>query len=1297
MGKDQELLEAARNGNLPVVEKILGQRAKRSGPLASLRRGPGANVQDGSGYSALHHAALNGHQEIVELLLTYEASPNIVDDKGCSPLHLAAWTGNVNIVRLLLCHGPSVLNVNLINKDKETALHCSAQYGNTGVVSLLLEHGCDPTIRNIRHESALDLAAQYGRLETVETLVRTHPELVAAYNVRNTGGLLSIPHTPLHLASRNGHKGVVEVLLNSGLAVNVRTASGTALHEAALCGKLEVVRTLLDHGADLSLRDARSNTVYDLLQQFPPHVVQDITTLIKRHRQDNCSDGDDSLPPIPVPSLGSPYENVRLPMRHNSPSSSPTHWHSDHRRISQASAISQESEGACRSVDSRHYQWSNSCGLSKSMLEGSFMSEDSCCSHGRDPDQISISSTSSIGGPSSRRSTDLYIPMTPSPGSNNKVSPTPPKKPPRRNLSVSPTHPTPSSMGAYEYLFLARSGVRSHGDLDDINVGNIKPHREMLRRGKSADQYVDMKLRYTIMGEEFNTEDDPKFQPIAITSVYENIPFRTTNPKRKLRRLQNDKSYENYDPAVILSRGDLPFKKVETTSVSNMDQLHIIEASPAGFVPAFKPSSDFVLDRRKLNGDNDVKKSSCPLSPTNYQQPPTPDHPPPSATQAEHSIHERIRPLSQEYCNLMKRRSRDMETETEEELLLLVYPSPTGANVQISSSPPDYVEEFVSDFPFAGEPMNWNAVPPICRIYLILLYSNLHESFKHTFFKGLFKGSTTSETRAERPKTLRKLRHVYESGGMASEEPQEEAKGSDKCVLSPFDEQEEWAKISEIMASFGTGLVRESVFVSELEKEFQARLGLNLSESSNVDPLATTIGKWLASINLPQYETTFINYGYDNLDFINGVLDETDLKDMGVTEVDRKTLLEAAKQLQNKVVEAYPLQVNNNNNNTNNNNNHDTKDDENADGEESLSVDDWLEKLDLACYWDTFRKHLYTEMDRVKSVWEVELTAVLEISKPGHRHRILASLPRSCNQPSIQDINEELAQLKSSMQELESHVKVTTCTGMTPTTTTTPTAANTPTSGSAQASGNTGTLRHSHKKSRPAPQPPGKQPELQIRDPSQLLVGVPSTLTAQWRHRPHALLSGHLTYLARYLGSTVVKELRGTESTKKSIQKLKKPQCEQNSSPDIYLAISYRGVKFLSTDTQELVCEHEIRNIHCACQDAEDLTHFAYITKDHASKSHYCHVFCVQTMDQATEVILTLGQAFEVAYQMALRESTNNRGNGHTRSHSANLAPITSQPNHNRSHSVNEIKLNGENLANGHPPSPPPILTSEDI
>lgn len=57
----------------------------------------------------------------------------------------------------------------------------------------------------------------------------------------------------------------------------------------------------------------------------------------------------------------------------------------------------------------------------------------------------------------------------------------------------------------------------------------------------------------------------------------------------------------------------------------------------------------------------------------------------------------------------------------------------------------------------------------------------------------------------------------------------------------------------------------------------------------------------------------------------------------------------------------------------------------------------------------------------------------------------------------------------------------------------------------------------------------------------------------------------------QYLGSTVVKELRGTESTKKSIQKLKKSSSAEDKekiNPDITLAISFRGVKFLNPSNQ---------------------------------------------------------------------------------------------------------------------------------
>ncbi|KAG9479106.1 hypothetical protein GDO78_012652, partial [Eleutherodactylus coqui] len=75
-------------------------------------RGPNVNCVDNSGYTPLHHAALNGHKEVVEVLLRNEALTNIADCKGCFPLHLAAWKGDAYIVRLLIHHGPSHAKIN---------------------------------------------------------------------------------------------------------------------------------------------------------------------------------------------------------------------------------------------------------------------------------------------------------------------------------------------------------------------------------------------------------------------------------------------------------------------------------------------------------------------------------------------------------------------------------------------------------------------------------------------------------------------------------------------------------------------------------------------------------------------------------------------------------------------------------------------------------------------------------------------------------------------------------------------------------------------------------------------------------------------------------------------------------------------------------------------------------------------------------------------------------------------------------------------------------------------------------
>lgn len=184
----------------------------------------------------------------------------------------------------------------------ETALHSACQYGHTAVVSLLLTQGADPSVRNIRLETPLDLAAQYGRLETLELLLRMRFDLLNEYlpGRSETNRPVATAHSPLHLASRNGHKTVVKLLLELGFDVDYlvrfpddgpgnfrltfqtcQTQNGTALHEAVLCGKVDVVRILLDAGSDIYLENDRGQKVEELLNGLNTPVAKQTLKLIQ--------------------------------------------------------------------------------------------------------------------------------------------------------------------------------------------------------------------------------------------------------------------------------------------------------------------------------------------------------------------------------------------------------------------------------------------------------------------------------------------------------------------------------------------------------------------------------------------------------------------------------------------------------------------------------------------------------------------------------------------------------------------------------------------------------------------------------------------------------------------------------------------------------------------------------------------------------------------------------------------------------------------------------------------------------
>lgn len=96
------------------------------------------------------------------------------------------------------------------------------------------------------------------------------------------------------------------------------------------------------------------------------------------------------------------------------------------------------------------------------------------------------------------------------------------------------------------------------------------------------------------------------------------------------------------------------------------------------------------------------------------------------------------------------------------------------------------------------------------------------------------------------------------------------------------------------------------------------------------------------------------------------------------------------------------------------------------DEEDAKQMEEWLTSIGLECYIDTFRKHLYTDLERIARIWEVELTAVLEITKPGHRRRILSSFDNSKSQllqavsvgDGLNDIGNDLKQLVNGLNAL---------------------------------------------------------------------------------------------------------------------------------------------------------------------------------------------------------------------------------------------------------------------------------------
>ncbi|XP_048242814.1 serine/threonine-protein phosphatase 6 regulatory ankyrin repeat subunit C-like [Haliotis rufescens] len=84
-------------------------------------------------------AALRGHRDVVELLVSEGADVSLVDDDGDNIIHWACWGGDVETVKFVL--SLNVVDIDARNNSGRTARDEARDWHEEPVVKLLVSRG----------------------------------------------------------------------------------------------------------------------------------------------------------------------------------------------------------------------------------------------------------------------------------------------------------------------------------------------------------------------------------------------------------------------------------------------------------------------------------------------------------------------------------------------------------------------------------------------------------------------------------------------------------------------------------------------------------------------------------------------------------------------------------------------------------------------------------------------------------------------------------------------------------------------------------------------------------------------------------------------------------------------------------------------------------------------------------------------------------------------------------------------------------------------------------------------------
>ena len=252
--KRSALGEASLQGHSNIVDLLIHE-------------GCPTNHVDAESYTALHHACHKGHLAAVKSLLKANTDIDASGPQSKTPLHLAAQVPHRNVVMLLLQRNA---NVNARDENSQTPLHISAAQGNVEMCSYLLENGAQLDNRDSKSKTALQLACEVGQYDTAEAMLKrsnlriTDLTFLTAFfaavehgNVRIAESFLSRGlelqklnkndiYKPATLAAKSGSKAMLELMIRENCSIKAKDDNDwNALHFATQLGHWQLIEPLV--------------------------------------------------------------------------------------------------------------------------------------------------------------------------------------------------------------------------------------------------------------------------------------------------------------------------------------------------------------------------------------------------------------------------------------------------------------------------------------------------------------------------------------------------------------------------------------------------------------------------------------------------------------------------------------------------------------------------------------------------------------------------------------------------------------------------------------------------------------------------------------------------------------------------------------------------------------------------------------------------------------------------------------------------------------------------------------------